>query len=110
MITNGTAMARFGSSRALRIRVFWRAMRVALLLAVCGCQQPAGPIFEPVSPPRTWPADPDKARFRYVGCLRAAADLKPPRKPLQGLARLFVGREPAQPLLGPRSLIVTADG
>lgn len=83
---------------------------VTLMTSVAGCHRPLRPVFEQTSPPITWPSDPTKARFRYVGCLKSSADLKPPGKPLQGLVDLFVGKKPAQPLYGPRSLIVTANG
>ncbi len=83
---------------------------VTLMTSVAGCHRPLRPVFEQTSPPITWPSDPTKARFRYVGCLKSSADLKPHGKPLQGLVDLFVGRKPAQSLYGPRSLIVTGGG
>ena len=40
---------------------------LAPVLLAGGCHRPLKPIFEQPTPPITWPADPTRARIRYVG-------------------------------------------
>ena len=58
---------------------------IAPVLLATGCHRPLKPIFEQPTPPIIWPSDPTRARIRYVGSLTSSADLKPPRKPFQGV-------------------------
>lgn len=81
-----------------------------LLLVIGGCAATPGPIFAPIEPPLAWPPPPAPARIRYLGQLTSAEDLRPVRSPLVPLGELFVGREPPQPLYGPRDVLVTRGG
>jgi len=79
-----------------------------MLVAGAGCRGPLKPVFEQIEPALTWPADPDRARIRYVGSLSSSADLKAPRKAFQAIADLFVGAREPDELYGPRSVMTTA--
>ena len=79
-------------------------------LIVGGCVRPLKPVFERPAAPITWPADPARARIRYVGSLTSSADLKPPRKPFQGMVDLLVGPKAPEQLYGPRAVVTTSDG
>jgi len=68
------------------------------------------PIFIPIEPPIVWPAPPLEPRVRYVGQIRGAEDLKPPRKAFQGLGELLVGKEPPSVFYGPHSVVCTEQG
>ena len=81
---------------------------VPLILTATACQRPLKPIFDEADPPITWPADPTRARIRYVGCLTSSADLKAPRKPFQAITDFLVGAKAPQKLYGPRSVDATA--
>ena len=83
---------------------------VVPLLVTPGCQRPYRPIFEEPLSPITWPADPSRARIKYLGQLTSSADLKPQRKLFQGVVDFFVGKEAPEQLYGPRSVVVTGDG
>ncbi len=85
------------------------AMAVPLLVA-SGCQRPLRPIFDEPLSPITWPADPARARIRYVGQLTSSADLKPQRKLFQGVVDFLVGIKAPEQLYGPRSVVITKDG
>ena len=80
------------------------------VLSACGCQGPLKPIFEEVKPPLTWPADPARAKIRYVGSLTSSADLKARRTFAQGLADFFAGAEEPVRLSGPRAVVTTRGG
>lgn len=75
-----------------------------------GCASRDGPIFEPPDPLIRWPSPPAPARIAYVGSLRQADDLKPPKKILSSIGNFFVGRKPPQPLYGPRDVVCSRDG
>ncbi len=83
---------------------------VVSFLVVGGCHRPLRPVFERPAPPITWPADPAQARIRYVGNLTSSADLKPPRKPFQGMVDLLVGPKAPEQLYGPRAVVTTSNG
>jgi len=89
-----------------------KSLIVALFLlgTCCGCNRPAGPIFENNRPELSWPPPPHPARIQYVGAIRTADDLKPPRRTGEILERIFGGRKPPEPLYGPRAATVTSDG
>ena len=80
------------------------------LTACCGCNKPARPIFDDHKPELAWPPPPHPARIRYVGAIRTAEDLKPPRRGGEILSRIFGGRKPPEPLYGPRAVTVTSGG
>jgi DNA-binding beta-propeller fold protein YncE len=85
-------------------------MLAPLALLACGCAPKLKPIFEERHPAIAWPPAPAPARIRYVGQLRSAADLKPPPKPFQRIARILVGAEKPRELYGPRSVVRSPDG
>ena len=103
-------------NESLACRLRWRRPEVGLIPIIVpvflasGCHGPLKPIFQPPTPPITWPSDPAQARIRYVGELTSSADLKPPRKPFQGVVDLLVGAKEPEQLYGPRAVIVTAEG
>jgi sugar lactone lactonase YvrE len=75
-----------------------------------GCSQELKPVFDAQDPSLVWPAGAGPARVAYVGALRTSSDLKPPRKPFQGIGELLVGAKPAAPMYGPRAVVCTSDG
>ena len=83
---------------------------VLCLLIIPGCQRPLRPIFDQLTPPLIWPADPARARVQYVGQLTSSTDVKPPRKAFQGVVDFFVGAKSPEWLCGPRSVVTTGDG
>ncbi len=83
---------------------------VVSMLVAAGCHRPLRPIFDEPTPPVTWPADPARARIRYVGQLTSSADVKPARKPFQGVVDFFVGAKTPEQLYGPRSVVTTGGG
>lgn len=78
--------------------------------AFTACNRPARPIFEPTRQEMAWPPPPHPARIRYVGAIRTAEDLKPPRRGGEILGRILSGRKPPEPLYGPRAVTVTSGG
>ena len=106
------------SSRSLRsVRTTSGPVHVICLMALAvsaltpvGCQRPLKPVFDEIRPPLTWPAEPDRARLRYVGRLRSSADLKAPRRLLQGITDFLVGAKAPEELYGPRSIVTTSGG
>lgn len=103
---------RVGSRRVIGLAFARPALRFCFCLSslAVGCQQPVREIFPRVEPPILWPAAPGQPRYRYVGALHEAADLKPPAKPFQALGDFIIGKKPAEPLYGPRDVVCTADG
>ena len=83
---------------------------LALVLAALlsgGCASKPGELFtEAVHP--SWPPAPERTRVRYIGELRQDRDLKPGRKPMEGLRRVLFGREAPREMVRP--LDVCTDG
>lgn len=105
---SGSVLQRGGSSAPVRAAPF--ALIAVSAVSVVGCTPQLKPIFAPPARPIVWPETRSPAKIRYVGMLARAADLKPPRNALQGLAELLVGGPPEQQLYGPRSVFCTPDG
>jgi sugar lactone lactonase YvrE len=87
---------------------------MAVGFVLCGscaaCTRTATAIFPSTKQELSWPPPPHPARIRYVGELRTAEDLKPPRRGRELFGRIFGGRKPPQPLYGPRAVTVTSGG
>ena len=83
---------------------------VALSTSGAACVSTPRPIFEPLDAPPAWPPPPAPARVQYVGQLRGAKDLKPPRRLGQGISRLFLGKPEERELFGPKDVVCTPDG
>lgn len=84
---------------------------LVLMLAGCvsvGCASKPGELFvgEGVKP--SWPPAPERARVRYVGELAQDGDLRPGRRPMEGLRRVLFGKDPAREMQRP--LDVCTDG
>jgi len=77
-------------------------------MALAGCGQPKGVLFEPLGDPLVWPPPPDPARIHYVGALETSADLKPARSFGQQLDEAFFGKNDVHSMLTP--LAVCTDG
>jgi len=86
------------------------ALCAGALPALVACRTTPRPIFEEVLPAIVWPPAPQPARIRYVGELRTSGDLKPVRRPLDGIGQLFLGKRAPAPLYGPRAVVCTKDG
>jgi len=64
-------------SRAKRIEMLaFVVIPMCIGIAATGCARPRGVVFEPIEPPRVWPAPPDRPRLRLVGTIASSADLK----------------------------------
>ena len=81
---------------------------LSVLLAAVGCAKPGGVLFPPPAKPLAWPAPPEDARIVYVGQLATSADLKPPRKFLEGLGQAVFGKKEVATVLSPYA--VCTDG
>ncbi len=82
-----------------------------VLLSFSGCRSP-GPVFPIYGTGGTmvWPADGRTPRIRYVGELRAAADLRPVVPLYRRAVGLLLGRSPAMPLYTPRDVLAAPNG
>ncbi|MCL4222264.1 MAG: hypothetical protein KJZ65_12940 [Phycisphaerales bacterium] len=80
-----------------------------LMLALgVGCASKPGELFASPGIRPSWPAPPERPRVRYVGELAQDIDLKPGRKPMEGLRRALFGRESPREMVRP--LDVCSDG
>ena len=81
-----------------------------LLAGVVGCGRPQGELLNPSGPPIVWPKAPDAPRVRYLGQLRGADDLRPPKSAWQFWQEVIHG--PAEPprLITPQAVAVHPDG
>jgi sugar lactone lactonase YvrE len=75
-----------------------------LVMALGGCGQPQGIVFEPLAEPLTWPAPPDPPRIGYDGQLVASADLKPARSFGKVVGDALFGRKASRSMLSPYGL------
>ncbi|MEW6072973.1 MAG: 6-bladed beta-propeller [Planctomycetota bacterium] len=85
-------------------------LAVGVGLCLGACRQTPERIFGEPHDPVVWPAPPEAARIRFVGCLRSSADLNAPRGLLAGIGDVLFGAEEPGELYGPRSAVCTADG
>lgn len=84
---------------------------LVLMLALCvsvGCASRPGELFVSEGVKPSWPPSPERPRVRYVGELAQDGDLKPGRKPMEGLRRALFGKEPRREMVRP--LDVCSDG
>lgn len=76
-----------------------------LVLISVGCQS-RPPIFPAPTPAITWPPGDIQARFKYVGELKQADDLKPVKHWWQSVGDFVFGKDSPKPMYGPRSILV----
>lgn len=77
-------------------------------VALAGCGQPMGVVFEAPPTPLRWPQAPDPARIEYVGQLVTDRDLKPAKSFGKLLGEKMFGEDPALSMLSPYA--VCTDG
>ncbi|MFQ5494706.1 MAG: 6-bladed beta-propeller [Phycisphaerae bacterium] len=85
-------------------------MSASLALPGGGCGRPLRPVFDTPDASLAWPPPPAAPRLRYIGQLRAAADLKAPRRVLQLLGDFVAGKKKSAELYGPQDVLCTPDG
>ncbi len=81
---------------------------IGLGTVLAGCSSSPGVVFETPIGEHSWPPPPDKARVRYVGQVRSAADLKPGGNAGAALGTLLLGKEEAPGMVSPMG--VCTDG
>ncbi len=89
-----------------------RCVPLALLSAVAltGCGQPPGTLFDPLEPLVAWPMPPEQPRIRYVGQIESDRDLKPGVSFGESLGRTLFGAPPVRTMLSPYALCSDAAG
>ncbi len=92
----------------VRFKLISILMLILAMLVGGGCASQPGELFASEGVKPSWPPAPEQARVRYVGELKRDVDLKPGRKPMQGLRRALFGKEAAREMLRP--LDVCSDG
>lgn len=77
-----------------------------LTVAMVGCARPKGILFEPIDPPRVWPAPPEQARIRLIGAISDSEDLKAAKSGGEVLMGVLRGPRPPIRLSGPHSVAI----
>lgn len=90
-----------GQRRRRPCLVLTSALLGAAIVAPVGCTKPAGPVFEPLEAPISWPGPPDLPRIHFVGQIATSEDLKAAKPLGEALRELFAGREPHHGMVSP---------
>ncbi|UCE62293.1 MAG: hypothetical protein JSU63_11380 [Phycisphaerales bacterium] len=90
--------------------------RLVTLVAGCvvagclvGCATTRGVLFEPIDPPKVWPAPPDTPRIKLIGALSSSEDLKASKSGMESFKTVLRGPRPPIKFSAPQALAVHAD-